>query len=129
MIAYNYRMPNINAALLVAQLESLNVFIENKRQLSDEYRRFFSDRSITFVEQPAGCRSNFWLQSVLLEDHVQRNLFLQETNRNGVMTRPIWTLMNRLEMFRDCQCGDLSNAEWLEARCVNIPSSVRIEGK
>lgn len=126
MIGYNYRMPNINAALLVAQLESLDDFLDDKRRLSDAYREFFSNRGITFVEEPAGCRSNYWLQSVLLENHQQRDVFLRETNANGVMTRPIWALMNRLEMFRGCQHSDLGNAEWLEARCVNIPSSVRI---
>lgn len=127
MIGYNYRLPNINAALLVAQLEQLELFLENKRELAQQYEKFFSDKAdIAFVKEPAQCRSNYWLHAVLLKDKKHRDEFLEFTNDNGVMTRPIWTLMNRLEMFKDCQCTDLSNAVYLEDRVVNIPSSVRI---
>jgi len=127
MIGYNYRMPNINAALLVAQLENLDKFLLSKRKLAKEYKEFFSTNKEQFVEEPSNSQSNFWLNAVILKDKAQRDLFLEETNANGVMTRPIWTLMNKLDMFKNAQCGDLSNAEWLEERVVNIPSSVRLK--
>jgi len=126
MIGYNYRMPNINAALLVAQLENLDKFLLSKQKLAKEYKEFFSTNKEQFIEEPNNSQSNFWLNAVILKDKAQRDLFLEETNSNGVMTRPIWTLMNRLDMFKNAQCGDLSNAEWLEERVVNIPSSVRL---
>ena len=123
-IGYNYRLPNINAALLVAQLEQLNSFIEAKKKLSLKYKEYFSNYEINFVEEPKNSKSNYWLQAVLLKDKKQRDEFLELTNKNGVMTRPIWKLMNELEMFKDCQKTDLNNAKYLEQRIVNIPSSV-----
>lgn len=125
-IGYNYRMPNINAALGCAQMEHLQEFVDNKRDLAREYAAFFKDTDIQFFTEPTGCQSNYWLNVVLLKDKEARDRFLEETNDAGVMTRPVWQLMNRLPMFQDCRCGDLSNAEWLEARIVNIPSSVRL---
>ncbi|MDT8338773.1 MAG: LegC family aminotransferase [Sulfurimonas sp.] len=125
MVGYNYRLPNINAALLVAQLEQLENFLQNKRVLADEYREFFKNQHVEFVTEPKGSRSNYWLNAIILKDRKQRDEFLEFSNNNGVMTRPIWTLMNRLEMFKECQCGNLTNATYLEERVVNIPSSVR----
>jgi len=124
MIGYNYRMPNLNAALLVAQLENLDNFISSKRKLSSMYEAFFSGIDCNFVKEPMDSKSNYWLNSIILENKQQRDKFLDETNSNGVMTRPIWTLMNKLPMFEHAQCGDLKNSEWLEDRVVNIPSSV-----
>lgn len=126
-VGYNYRMPNINAALGCAQMEHLQEFVDNKRELAFQYADFFSNTGIAFFTEPGNCRSNYWLNVVLLQDKTHRDLFLEETNGQGIMTRPAWQLMNRLPMFRDCLCGDLSNAEWLEERVVNIPSSVRIK--
>jgi len=126
MIAYNYRMPNLNAALLVAQLENLEMYLANKRDLSEKYKTFFETQAFEFVAEPEDSQSNHWLHAVILKDRDQRNAFLEFTNAKGVMTRPIWTLMNKLEMFKDAQCSDLTNSEWLEDRVVNIPSSVRI---
>ena len=123
-IGFNYRMPNINAALLVAQLEQLDTFLEAKRKLALKYKEFFSINDITFIEEPKNSKSNYWLQAVLLKDKSQRDEFLEFTNKNAVMTRPIWRLMNELEMFKDCQKDDLKNAKFLEERVVNIPSSV-----
>ena len=123
-IGYNYRLPNINAALLVAQLEQLNSFIEAKRKLSLKYKEFFSNNNINFIEEPTNSKSNYWLQAVLLNDKKQRDEFLEFTNKNGVMTRPIWKLMHELEMFKDCQKTDLKNSKYLEEIVVNIPSSV-----
>jgi perosamine synthetase len=124
MVGYNYRMPNLNAALLVAQLENLNNFISSKRKLANMYETFFSGIDYAFVKEPVESKSNYWLNSIILKNKQQRDEFLDETNSSGIMTRPIWTLMNKLPMFEHAQCGDLINAEWLEQRVVNIPSSV-----
>ena len=124
MVGYNYRMPNLNAALLVAQLESLDNFIDKKRKLADMYGEFFKGIDCKFVKESAESSSNYWLNAIILNDKQQRDIFLNESNSQGVMTRPIWTLMHKLPMFKDAQCGDLTNSEWLEERVVNIPSSV-----
>lgn len=125
-IGYNYRMPNINAALGCAQLETLPTFIEKKRELAEAYQSYFSSINIEFIREPEGCRSNYWLNALLLKDKAERDEFLEYTNSHGVMTRPIWQLMNRLPMFEQAECGDLSNCEYLNDRIVNIPSSVRL---
>lgn len=124
-IGYNYRLPNLNAALLCAQLEQLDSFLENKRMIASEYECFFASNQIRFIKEPKESRSNYWLNAILLENLEERNTFLEYTNRNGVMTRPIWTLMNKLEMFTHCERDELSNAQFLEERIVNIPSSAR----
>ena len=126
MVGYNYRMPNLNAALLVAQLEKLNDFITNKRNLANKYEIFFKNMDYNFFKEPKDSRSNYWLNSIILKDKSQRDKFLEETNSNGVMTRPVWTLMNKLPMFKGAQCDDLKNSKWLEERVVNIPSSVTL---
>lgn len=125
-VGYNYRMPNINAALGCAQMEHLQEFVDNKRELAQKYNEYFKGSDITFFSEPTNCKSNYWLNAVLLKDKACRDRFLEETNDAGIMTRPVWQLMNRLPMFSACQCGDLTDAEWLEARLVNIPSSVRL---
>jgi perosamine synthetase len=124
MVGYNYRMPNLNAALLVAQLENLDNFLHKKRKLTNMYEEFFKATDYAFVKEPAECKSNYWLNSIILKNKQQQNDFLNETNSQNVMTRPIWTLMNKLPMFEHAHCGELTNAEWLEERVVNIPSSV-----
>ena len=123
-IGYNYRLANLNAALGVAQMENLNFFIQKKRELSKKYIEFFKELDIEFIIEPKNSVSNYWLNAIILKDVEERNRFLRYTNDNGVVTRSIWRLMNKLEMFKDAQCGDLSNAEWLEDRVVNISSSV-----
>ena len=123
-IGYNYRLPNLNAALLVAQLEQLDKFLDSKTELASLYEEFFKSQDIEFIKQPQNSKSNYWLQAVLLKDKKQRDEFLEFTNKNGVMTRPIWKLMNELEMFKECQKTTLENAKYLEERVVNIPSSV-----
>ena len=123
MIGYNYRMPNLNAALLVAQLEQLDGFLENKRLLANKYKEFFKKSDIVFVTELENSKSNYWLNTIILKDGQQRDEFLDKTRSQNVMTRPIWKLMNKLPMFNNAQCGDLTNSEWLEDRVVNIPSS------
>lgn len=124
-IGYNYRMPNINAALGVAQLEQLDGFLVNKRATAEAYKAYFEKQGIAFFEERADEHCNYWLNAIILKDKEERNAFLTEANAQGVMSRPIWQLMNRLPMFVNCERGNLSNAEWLEARVVNIPSGVR----
>jgi len=126
MIGYNYRMPNLNAALACAQLEQLNSFIENKRELARLYQNFFTSLNIPFIKEPMNARSNYWLNAIILPDRKTRDEFLQTTNKAGVITRPIWRLLNKLEMYKDCQTDALENAQWFEDRVVNIPSSVRV---
>ena len=129
-VGFNYRLPNLNAALGCAQLEQLEAFILAKRELASRYAEHFENAPVQFVCEPADCRSNYWLNAVICESREQRDALLKATNDKGVMTRPIWTLMNRLPMLADCRRGDLSNAEWLKARVINLPSSVIFgEGK
>ncbi len=124
-VGYNFRLPNINAALGCAQMENLQKFLENKRELAFEYQKFFESLDIEFVKERGGTTSNYWLNCIILKDRKERDRFLEFTNGHGVMTRPIWMLMNRLPMYNDCQATSLDLAQWLEDRVVNIPSSVR----
>lgn len=127
-IGYNYRMPNINAALGCAQLENLDRYIENKRETAQIYTNFFKNiPDITFFTEPENCRSNYWLNVIILKDKIAQQEFLEYTNDHGVMTRPVWELMNRLDMFQHCESDGLKNTEWLADRIVNIPSSVRLQ--
>ncbi len=125
MIGYNYRMPNLNAAMACAQIEMLDDFIDEKRQLAQEYNAFFEDKNILHKEELEGTRSNYWLNAIEFPNLEERNLFLDFTNANGVMTRPIWNLMTELEMFKHCKRDHLKNSYYLKDRIVNIPSSVR----
>lgn len=125
-IGYNYRMPNINAALGCAQMEQLESYLENKRETAEKYKQFFSNiEGIEFFTEPANCKSNYWLNAIILKDKVAQQEFLSYSNDNGVMTRPIWELMNNLPMFRDCQTDGLENTKCFAETVVNIPSSVR----
>lgn len=125
-IGYNYRMPNINAALGCAQMENLERYVENKRETAGQYKAFFAQQpEINFFTEPENCRSNYWLNVVLLKDRRAQQEFLEYTNDHGVMTRPVWQLMNRLEMFKECEADGLENTLWLEERIVNMPSSVK----
>ena len=126
-VGYNYRLPNINAALGCAQLEQLEAFVAIKRELSARYSAHFQGSDLQFVTEPAECRSNYWLNAVVCYSSAQRDSLLKATNDKGVMTRPIWALMNHLPIYANCRKGDLTQAEWLEARVVNLPSSVMPE--
>lgn len=125
-IGYNYRMPNINAALGCAQLEHLDEFIADKRATAAAYADYFKNvDGIDFFTEPADCFSNYWLNVVILKNRDAQQQFLQETNDNGVMTRPIWELMTRLPMFENCEHDSLENTIWFADRVVNVPSSVK----
>jgi len=123
-IGYNYRMPNLNAALGCAQMERLDEFLTIKVQLADQWDTFFHDRDVDFVKAIDGNNANHWLNTIIFDSRLDRDKFLKMTNDNNVMTRPIWTLMSKLPMFKDCQTDGLENSLWLEDRVVNIPSSV-----
>lgn len=123
-IGYNYRMPNINAALGCAQVEKLQDFIASKRDISIKWKTFFNNYDVDFVESVPPNRSNYWLNTILMESLEERNEFLNYTNKNNVMTRPIWTLMSELEMYKECQNDGLIQSKLLSERIVNIPSSV-----
>jgi perosamine synthetase len=126
MTGYNYRLPNINAALGCAQLEQLSSFIDKKRALAEKYKKNFETiEGISFFTEPEHAKSNYWLNVLLIDEpHAgQRDALLEFTNRNGIHTRPVWTLMHRLPMFRQCPRMDLSFAEDIAQRLINIPSS------
>jgi perosamine synthetase len=125
-IGYNYRMPNINAALGVAQLEQLEQFLRIKRCLANEYNCFFNKMGIEFIIEPANAKSNYWLNAILFENKKTRDQFLEFSNKNGILTRPAWRLMNKLPMFQWSHWDKLKNSKWVADRLVNIPSSVRI---
>ncbi|GHX69631.1 LegC family aminotransferase [Vibrio cholerae] len=120
---FNYRMPNLSAALGCAQMEVLEHYLQQKRQLAARYQEFFKASEFTFVTEPDYAQSNYWLNAIICPDKQSREQVITQTNASGVMTRPVWQLMNRLPMFKDCITADLSTSEWLEARLVNLPSS------
>tara|TARA_B110000238_G_scaffold167931_1_gene184178 strand:- start:171 stop:836 length:666 start_codon:yes stop_codon:yes gene_type:complete len=123
-LGYNYRMPNVNAALACAQLEQLSGFLESKRNLAKEYQGFFKEKGMNFRTENKNTKANYWLMCVELENKKERDLFLEFTNSNNVMTRPIWKAMDFLPMYKNCQKDELLNTRFLESRIVNIPSSV-----
>lgn len=127
-IGYNYRMPNINAALGCAQLEQIERFVANKRETAELYKNFFSQLTdkIEFFSEPPHCRSNYWLNAIILPDKSSRDQFLEYSNKNGVMTRPVWELMTDLPMWKNSQNDGLVNSLFLRDRIVNIPSGVRL---
>ena len=122
-IGFNYRLPNLNAALGCAQLGSLNLFLQQKRELAADYAQLFENSNLKFFKEPKNCRSNYWLNTVLCEDQFQRDALLSFMNSKDIMARPTWTPMNKLPMFQDAISDDLHNTSWLEERIVNIPSS------
>jgi len=124
-IGYNYRCPNLNAAMACAQLEMLEEFIAEKRRTAQAYQAHFEGTGIICISEPKESRCNYWLNTILLQDEAERDAFLAQTNDNGVMTRPAWALMTRLPMFAHCGHGGLEVSYDVESRIVNVPSSVR----
>ena len=123
-VGYNYRMPNLNAALGCAQMERLTEFLQVKLRVAKHYKSFLESINVNFAGPRDGARSNFWLNAIVLDSLQERDAFLVYTNDKEVMTRPVWRLMTSLEMFKHCQHDGLKNSIWLEERVVNIPSSV-----
>lgn len=123
-VGYNYRLPNLNAALGCAQMERLPEMLAVKAGVAKRYAEFFAGAGVRCMRPLEGAVANYWLNAIVLESETRRDEFLEYTNSRGVMTRPIWRLMSRLEMYRQCQHDGLENSHWLEARVVNLPSSV-----
>lgn len=124
-IGFNYRLPNLNAAMACAQMEVLNDFLKSKRDLAKKYSEFFGTLGIQFIDEPKEANSNFWLNAILLENRQDRDAFLKHSNDRNVMTRPVWALMPDLKMFEDCIITDISNARDVSNRLVNLPSSAK----
>jgi perosamine synthetase len=124
-IGYNFRLPNLNAALGVAQMENLAGFLEKKREQAALYQEFFTNQDMDFFKEPEDTRANYWLNSILVKNSQERDAFLKYSNESGIMTRCLWTPMHLLSMYEHCQRDGLLNTEYLFARLVNIPSSVR----
>lgn len=122
-IGFNYRMPNINAALGVAQIENLSLLLKKKKELANHYKEYFKKTNYVFIEEPDYAKSNYWLNAIICDDKKDRDHFLSITNNNHIITRPIWTLMHNLPIYSNCIKGNLKNSEWLESRVVNIPST------
>lgn len=125
-VGYNYRLPNLNAALACAQMESLPAFVDNKRKTASEYRNYFSKSNILFIDEPKNSESNFWLNAIQFSSKIERDEFLEFSNNNGVMTRPIWRLMTELPAFANNFKMPMKNAEHYVETVLNLPSSVRI---
>jgi len=123
-VGYNYRMPNLNAALGCAQIERLTEFLSIKSALAERWAGFFESHGVKFARAEGSNKANHWLNAIVLDSKSDRDEFLEYTNENGVMTRPAWNLMSSLVMFKDCQSDGLENSIWLQDRVVNIPSSV-----
>ncbi|EKK5712544.1 aminotransferase LegC [Campylobacter coli] len=125
-IAYNYRLCNINAAILFAGLENLELFLENKRELAKIYKDFFKNHDkCKFIDE----KSNFWLNTLLFKNENLRNIFLEECLKNNIFVRPVWKSLPSLKAFQNCQSNELINTKKLEKRLINLPSSVRIANK
>lgn len=123
-LGYNYRMPNLNAALGVAQMARLPEMLAAKREVATRYQAFFADRPETFITERPGTTANYWLNAVLLSDRPARDALLEATNAEGIMTRPGWQLMTDLPMYAHCHHDGLATSRWLQDRLVNLPSSV-----
>lgn len=123
-IAYNYRLPNLNASLGVAQMESLPMYVESKRLLAQQYHAWGMENGLQFVKEPPNTRSNYWLNAVITNDLQQRDAMLEVTNNSHIMTRPAWKPMHKLALNQSCMKGDMTNTDWLYERIVNVPSSV-----
>lgn len=123
-IGFNYRMPNLNAALGLAQLQQLPSFLKSKRKLAEHYINWAKEFQVDIVTEPTNSCSNYWLNALLLSDQTEKEAFLAATNAQGVMTRPLWELLSNLPMYKDCQTDQLENSKQIATRLVNIPSSV-----
>ena len=122
-VGFNYRMPNLNAAVACAQIESLPKILEMKRQLAFQYKNFFENLNIGFFSEKENCKSNYWLNAIFLENKNEKERFLEKLNESNIMCRPTWTLLNQLPPFKNCQASELKNAKWIGDHLINIPSS------
>ena len=126
-IGYNYRLPNLNAALGVAQMEQLPEYLKNKREIAAKYKQWGERHDLQFVTESVNTKANYWLNAVIMKNKQQRNKMLEITNKNDIMTRPVWIPMHKLKINQDCQKDNMSNTEWLSSRIVNVPSSINLK--
>lgn len=126
MLGFNYRLPNLNAALALAQLEQLPGFLQSKLEVASAYENFCQENGLEFIKAREGTMPNFWLNAIKLQDKQQRDEFLKLSNANGIMTRPIWSLNHQAPAFKNCQNDGLKNSIYLQDRIVNLPSSAKI---
>jgi len=124
-VAYNYRLPNLNAALGVAQMERLPDYVANKRETAELYQQWGTRQGVEFVKEPENTQSNYWLNVLVTESRQERDTLLEATNAAGVMTRPCWTPMHQLPIFQNCMATEMKNTDWIFDRLVSVPSSVR----
>lgn len=124
-VGYNYRLPNLNAALGVAQIERLPMFLANKRETALKYENFCSLHQMSFLKEDKFSKANYWLNALILKDRSERDRFLAETNNHGIMTRPLWSLISDLDIYKHAIRGNMENSEYFRDRLVNIPSGVR----
>lgn len=123
-VGFNYRLPNLNAALVYGQLKKIDLFLSIKRKLAEDYKNFFHKTNLQFMIEPEGCKSNYWLNAIFCNDQKERDILIQETNSQGIMTRPIWKLMSDLPMFQDSPSDGLKNSKYFQSIAVNLPSGV-----
>lgn len=122
-VGFNYRMPNLNAALGVSQLKKINSFINTKREIANYYLLHLQNEEVTFQVEPQGCISNYWLNTIICKNKDQKEKIIEYTNNHGVNTRPAWHPLNTLPMYKKCICGDLTITNWAAENIVNLPSS------
>ena len=123
-VGYNYRLPNLNASLGVAQMEQLPEYLNNKRKIADQYHKWGEEHETFFVKEQPNTKANYWLNTIIMKNKKQRDAFLERTNNRNIITRPVWTPMHKLPVYGRYQKAKLSNTEWLSDRLVNVPSSV-----
>jgi perosamine synthetase len=124
-IGYNYRMTNVNAAIGVAQMEKIDSYLEIKREIAGQYLKYFNETDIEFVHEPKDSKSNYWLSAIVFSNQAERDAFLKYSNETGVMTRPAWTLLSDLGIYKHSQTDGLKNSRAVVSRIVNLPSGVR----
>jgi perosamine synthetase len=125
-IGYNYRLPNLNAALGVAQMELLPEYLKKKRETAEQYQKWGQEHGVKFLKEQSETKANYWLNTIVMQDKQQRDKFLKETNNRNVMTRPAWSPMHKLKINQDCNYADMCNTEWFFDRVMNVPSSVKL---
>ncbi len=127
MVGYNYRMPNLCASLGLAQLENLKFFLNDKKDLAHIYYQWGKENDFNFLRGISNCHPNYWLNTIILNNKSERDRLLEETNKKGIITRPVWTPVHKLKMYRTYSRDDMLNTNWIFNRAVSLPSSVRLK--
>ena len=125
-IGYNYRLPNINAALGYAQMEKIEEYLKSKRETAKKYQDFFQNEVYEFFSEPQHSKSNYWFNAFFAQNQLDRDKILEQTNNNGIMTRPYWVPMHKLSIYNSCLKTNMDNTNWLYEHVICIPSSVNL---